>query len=152
MVCSRGESLTHHINQMKLLNAIAAAAVIGTSFIAANPVSAAEYKVKLGGGSAYWGGHPSFAVVKTNMSQVSIYHTTNTVDQLLGTGKWWDHKVTASRACLVDETGWDKTDQCVIGEKGLIQLPEGADPKEYTFEIKWNESGAVHHEKFGLNK
>lgn len=28
----------------------------------------------------------------------------------------------------------------------------GRDPKEYTYEIKWNESGAVHHEKFGLNK
>ena len=40
MVCSRGESLTHRTNQMKLLNAIAAAAVIGTSFIAANPVEA----------------------------------------------------------------------------------------------------------------
>ena len=40
MVCSRGESLTHRINQMKLLNAIAAAAVIGASFIIANPVEA----------------------------------------------------------------------------------------------------------------
>ena len=27
MVCLQGESLTHHINQMKLLNAIATAAV-----------------------------------------------------------------------------------------------------------------------------
>ena len=40
MVCSRGESLTYRINQMKLFNAIAAAAVIGASFIAANPVEA----------------------------------------------------------------------------------------------------------------
>ena len=40
MVCLRGESLTHHTNQMKLFNAIAAAAVIGTSFIAANPAEA----------------------------------------------------------------------------------------------------------------
>ena len=40
MVCSRGESLTHRTNQMKLLNAIAAAAVIGTSLIAASPVEA----------------------------------------------------------------------------------------------------------------
>ena len=37
MVCSRGESLTTHMNQMKLFNAIAAtAAVIGTSLITAN--------------------------------------------------------------------------------------------------------------------
>ena len=36
MVCPRGESLTHHINQMKLFNAIAAAAVIGGSLISPN--------------------------------------------------------------------------------------------------------------------
>ena len=29
MVCSRGESPTHHTNQMKLFNAIAAAAPVG---------------------------------------------------------------------------------------------------------------------------
>ena len=34
MVCSRGESLTHRINQMKLFNAIAAAAVFGTTLYA----------------------------------------------------------------------------------------------------------------------
>ena len=40
MVCSRGESLTQHTNQRKLFNAIAAAAVIGTSLITANPAQA----------------------------------------------------------------------------------------------------------------
>ena len=40
MVCSRDESLTHHTNQMKLFNAIAAAAVIGASFIGSSPVNA----------------------------------------------------------------------------------------------------------------
>ena len=44
MVCSRGESLTTHIFQMKLFNAIAAAAVIGGSLIAiATPASAQYY-------------------------------------------------------------------------------------------------------------
>ena len=42
MVCLRGESLTHHTNQMKLFNAIVVAAVIGTSFIAANPAEASQ--------------------------------------------------------------------------------------------------------------
>ena len=42
MVCSRGESLTTHTYQMKLFNAIAAAVVIGTSLIAANPGEAAN--------------------------------------------------------------------------------------------------------------
>ena len=40
MVCLRGESLTHHTSQMKLFNAIAAAAVIGTSLITATPAEA----------------------------------------------------------------------------------------------------------------
>lgn len=37
MVSLRCESLTHHSNQMKLSNAIAAAAVIGPSFITTSP-------------------------------------------------------------------------------------------------------------------
>ena len=40
MVCSRGESLTHHANQMKLFKTIAAVAVIGASFIAATSAEA----------------------------------------------------------------------------------------------------------------
>ena len=40
MVCLRGESLTHHIKQMKLFTAIASAAVIGASFLVPNPVEA----------------------------------------------------------------------------------------------------------------
>ena len=40
MVSLRGESLTHHTNQMKLFNAIAVATVIGTSFIATRPALA----------------------------------------------------------------------------------------------------------------
>ena len=55
----------------------------------AAPCFGAEYKVRLGGGSAYWGGQAEFAVVKiSDNNLVSIYHTTNTVDQLLGTDKW----------------------------------------------------------------
>ena len=37
MVCSRGKSPTHHMKQIKLFNAIAAAAVIGASLITAAP-------------------------------------------------------------------------------------------------------------------
>ena len=143
-----------HILQMKLFTHIASSAsIVGSSLLIALPVNSAEYKIKLGGGSAYWGGHPSFAVVKTSSSNlVTIYQTTNTVDQLLGTGKWWDHKVTASRACIVEDTGWDNPDQCIIGEGGLIQIPVGNDPEDYTYEIKWKERGAVQHAKFGLKK
>ena len=40
MVCVQGESLTYHRNQMKLFNAIAAAAVIGCSFLIPVPAQA----------------------------------------------------------------------------------------------------------------
>ena len=43
MVCSRGESLTTHTNQMKLFNAIATAAVIGISATAVRPANASAY-------------------------------------------------------------------------------------------------------------
>ena len=46
MVCLRGESLTTHMNQMKLFNAIAAAAVIGASFVAASPAIGASLEDK----------------------------------------------------------------------------------------------------------
>ena len=48
MVCSRGESLTHRMIQMKLFNAIAAAAVIGSSFMAATPAEARNGWVYMG--------------------------------------------------------------------------------------------------------
>ena len=58
MACSKGEGPTHHINQIKLLNAIAAAAAIGTSFIAANPGRAfsSRYKPDGYGGQTYMTG------------------------------------------------------------------------------------------------
>ena len=130
---------------MKLFTAFAALALITA------PVQAAEYKVRLSGGSAYWGGQPSFAVVKTNdTNKVTIYQTTNTVDQFFGTGKWWDHKVTASRACIVDESGWSNKEDCVIGEGGVIQLADDANVKDYSYQIKWKEGGTVRQAEFGI--
>ena len=43
MVCSRGESLAHHRNQMKLFNALAATAVISVSLVASATSAAAQY-------------------------------------------------------------------------------------------------------------
>ena len=39
MVCSRGKNLTTYIKQMKLITAIASAAVIGASFLVPNPAN-----------------------------------------------------------------------------------------------------------------
>ena len=41
-MCSRGESLTDHINQMKLFKAIAAAAAIGVAFTTISPAKSYE--------------------------------------------------------------------------------------------------------------
>ena len=48
----RGESLTHHANQMKFFNAIAASAIIGYSFLAVNPAEARNGWVKVGTGTS----------------------------------------------------------------------------------------------------
>ena len=57
MVCSRGECPAHHINQMnlkfeKLLTA-GIAAVLGASFIAANPVNASSQNCRSDGIGGY---------------------------------------------------------------------------------------------------
>ena len=49
MVCSRGESHTHHLNPMKFFNVFAAAAVIGASFIAGIPAEARSTNCYFGG-------------------------------------------------------------------------------------------------------
>ena len=47
IVCSRGDSLTHRTNEMKLFNAIAAAAVFGLGFISISAVDAVELDPKI---------------------------------------------------------------------------------------------------------
>ena len=65
-------------------------------------------------------------------------------------GKWWDHDVTASRACLLEKDGWEDSKSCIKGEGGLLVLPKNSDIKDYSIEIKWNENGAEQYVKFKL--
>ena len=54
MVCSRGESPTHHTNQMKLFNAaFAAVAVIAASCLAAVPANADSQQCRSDGFGGY---------------------------------------------------------------------------------------------------
>ena len=53
MVCSRGESFSTHMNQMKLFTAIAAAVVLGGTFIFTNRRTFDEFARAL---SAFCGG------------------------------------------------------------------------------------------------
>lgn len=43
ILCCRGESFTHHKNQMKPFSAITAATAVGASFFAASPVQAVDF-------------------------------------------------------------------------------------------------------------
>ena len=43
ILCLRGESLTHHKNQMKFLSVITAAIAVGASFFATSPIQAVDF-------------------------------------------------------------------------------------------------------------
>ena len=86
MVCSRGESLTTHMNQMKLFNAITAAVVVGTSFIAATPAEARNGWIYIGEnteGVRMWikpassGGYKGYFYNSTRKSGPPSYYQVN---------------------------------------------------------------------------
>ena len=112
-----------------------------------------EYKIRFaGGGNAYWTGAANkYAVVKKmNDSNWYIKQTTLVSNMITGFGKWWDHDVTASRACLLEKDGWEDSKSCIKGEGGLLELPKNSDIKDYSIEIKWNENGAEQYVRFRL--
>ena len=43
ILCLRGESFTHHTNQMRLLSVITAATAVGASFFATSPIQAVDF-------------------------------------------------------------------------------------------------------------
>ena len=115
------------------------------------PALAEEYKIRFeGGGNAAWtGAGNKYAVVKKlGRDKWIVRQTTLVSNKLTGLGKWWDHDVTASRACLSSEDGWGSASDCVVGAKGLLDLPEGADIRDYEIEIKWQENGGEQYTKF----
>ena len=112
-----------------------------------------EYKIRFsGGGNAYWTGAANkYAVVK-KMNDFTWYvkQTTLVSNMITGFGKWWDHDVTASRACLLEKDGWENSSSCIKGDGGLLVLPKNSDIKNYSIEIKWNENGAEQYVKFQI--
>lgn len=102
------------------------------------------YKVKLPGPSAWAApSQPSKWVVLdvVDGKSVILRQSTLVVDGFTGFSKWWDHPVTESRACKRDTVRWSDPVDCVEGRRNLIQLPEGASPFGYIFELKWEEGG-----------
>jgi hypothetical protein len=88
--------------------------------------------------------HPSWGTFEIKDGRiVNIKQSTLVMDGLFGTSKWWDHPVTASRACKKTSGGWDNQSMCTEGVGSLITLPEGSDFREYIYEFKWVENGTT---------
>ena len=105
------------------------------------------YKVRLTGAGS-WGSslyQPSQWVVLDVVDgrSVVLRQSTLVVDGFTGFSKWWDHPVTASRACVQTSERWAEPGDCVRGRGNLIQLPEGASPFAYTYELRWQEAGRI---------
>ena len=101
MVYSRGESLTHHMNQMKLFNAIAAAAVIGASLISATPAEARNGWVYVGedvDGDAHYAKVDSYAGKYVNL-QVAVQPRMTPYPMTIDCRKW-------SKTFRSDGGGW----------------------------------------------
>ena len=112
-----------------------------------------EYKIRFsGGGNAYWTGAANrYAIVKKiNTNTWFVRQSTLVSNMLTGFGKWWDHDVIASRACLLENDGWENSESCIKGDGGILKLPKNSDIKDYSIEIKWNENGAEQYVKFKL--
>ena len=120
----------------------------------AAPANAESWKIRLSGQGDVFvsGGSNTYVVAKTEPGNIlSVYHTTLKSNYWTGAGVWYDHTPTASRACPVAQLGgWGEPQNCIDGQKGLIQLPEGAKATDYTIEIKWVENGAEQYAKFRL--
>ena len=84
-----------------------------------------EYKIRFaGGGNAYWTGAANKYAVVTKINDFNWYikQTTLVSNMITGFGKWWDHDVTASRACLLEKDGWEDSKSCIKGKGGLLRM------------------------------
>jgi hypothetical protein len=141
---------------MNMFNSITGL-VIGAISLLICPVAAnAEtYKIRIsGGGNAWWtGAANSYAVISIfDGPIVTIKQTTLVSNMITGLGKWWDHPVTASRACPFENGEWESTENCIIGVGGRIQLPADSLPTSYSYEFRWNENGSTQRAVVDIRK
>jgi hypothetical protein len=88
--------------------------------------------------------HPSWGIFTiTNGDKVKIVQSTLVLNALFGNAKWWDHPVTASRACKKTQDGWENSAECVVGDGDTVSLPASSDFRDYVYEFKWQEGGSV---------
>lgn len=119
------------------------------------PVHAETYKIRISGeGNAYWTGAANgYAIINIDSNnKVTIKQTTLVSNMITGFGKWWDHAVTASRACPLQANEWESTENCIVGDQDQIQIPQGSSPRNYSYEFKWSENGATQRAVVDLKK
>ena len=129
--------------------------LIGTVVLLNPEASRAEVcKVRIsGGGNAWWTGAANkYAILTVEpTNKVTIKQSTLVSNMITGLGKWWDHTVTASRACPLKSDGWDNSQDCIQGQGIEIQIPIGKSIKEYSYQFKWSENGGTQTITIDLN-
>jgi hypothetical protein len=90
-------------------------------------------------------GTPPFSYVFLDVvdgRSVIIRQQTNVTNNLTSFIKTWENEVTASKACLKsrDITNPLQHDQCIIGRKNIIQLPQGSSPFDFDYTVDWTEA------------
>jgi len=56
--------------------------------------------------------------------------------------KTWENEVFSSKACLKASylTSPSQNDQCIIGRRNIIKLPQGSSPFDFYYKIDWTEA------------
>lgn len=110
------------------------------------------YKIKLTEGTAWTNLNPESWMVfdVSDGTRVAVRHSTNVLNMITSISRWWDHPVTASKACRISvgETGKRLTG-CLSGsdvgtgksQRHVLLLPAETTIHDYMFEIQWQEKG-----------
>lgn len=94
----------------------------------------------------FWG-TPPFSYVFLDVVDgrtVIIRQKTNITNNLTGFIKTWENEVTSSKACLkpINTVNQQQDEQCIIGRKNIIQLPQGSSPFDFYYTVDWTETNA----------
>lgn len=112
------------------------------------------YKIKLSEGTAWTNLNPESWMVfdVSDGTRVAVRHSTNALNMITSISRWWDHPVTASKACRISvgETGKRLTG-CLSGsdvgtgknQRHVLLLAAGTTIHDYMFEIQWQEKGVT---------
>ena len=109
------------------------------------------YKLKLSEGSGWTNLKPEswLLITVSDGKDVTLKHSTNSVNKITGFSRWWDHPITESRACRIEATAQDQRPKaCLRGSSQKsgrnlshgFSLPPGDTIHDYLLEVKWLEN------------